>query len=240
MVYAPARAASWVCGRIAALVRWIIYGPVMYILSFGPWVLKMTFKLVREVLHTVTTFPFWIGLVVAMCFLVMVCVEKNGKMVCEPPEYFLSVFVWCTKWRQTIAGLHQSLIYVAQDIWMEVNSRAYDLQMMALNHPILGTFIYLLLDSFNLLTETLQFIGVLGTCPLGSADRHVARCRAQEAWRMVQHASSCADLKKYFRRAALVFHGDHINAPGCEREVVEACSVALNVLHDDLVGRLCQ
>lgn len=240
VLYAPARAGIWVCNRMIALARWIIHGPVMYLLSFVPWVFKIAFKLVREVLHTVTTFPFWVGLAVAMCFLVRICEEKKEKMVCQPPDYFLSIFVWCTKWRETIAGLQQSLIHVAQDIWMEVNSRAYDLQMMALQHPILGRFIYLLLDSFNCLTEMLQFIGVLGTCPLGSADRHVARCRAQAAWQMVEHASSCADLKKYFRRAALVFHGDHINAPGCEREVVEACSVALNVLHDNLVGHLCQ
>jgi len=241
LVLSPFTFLSWCGGKTLALIKWIIFGPVFYILSFAPWLIKVTMQCIRAVLVTVTTFPFWVALCLAMIALVAVCNhnDKTGAIICTPPPYFVSFFVWCTKWRSTISSVQATVLLVAQDIWMEINSRIVDLQMMALHHPILGRFIYLVLDTFRFITEWLQMIGIIGVCPLGSVDRHVGRCRLQDAWRLVEHAGNCADLKRDFRRAALIFHADHISAPGCDQEVIEACSVALNVLNDDLRARLC-
>lgn len=192
----------WLLGIVTTLVRLVLFVLLSPLLLLGRAVLQPSFWLgAFGTLGLVACFGFW------------ACREQSMDQALYSPSSVVQVSVICTT--------NHPLASDAREALQRLFAIAIEWQV----------FLQHWADELQRAAAYVVFVITGSQCPFRDADDALASCHEQREVRLIREAPDCPTLRRAHHDAQRQFHPDHLRVrfPKCGNEVLEACSVALNL-----------
>eukprot|EP00747_Dinoflagellata_sp_TGD_P034092 gnl/TRDRNA2_/TRDRNA2_137049_c0_seq1.p1 gnl/TRDRNA2_/TRDRNA2_137049_c0~~gnl/TRDRNA2_/TRDRNA2_137049_c0_seq1.p1 ORF type:complete len:286 (+),score=12.49 gnl/TRDRNA2_/TRDRNA2_137049_c0_seq1:115-972(+) len=209
------------CGRLFLPCR-IVLCVVCSVVSLLRCTLSAIAAIAWAILSSFFQPQFWLGVLLTLLVLSGLALTHCTEQAPMAVDQGQAVRVLCMSdhpWASEVRSVAISAIALLR----EVHVFAHRLAWMG-STTLEGRWAH---DAFEVVVGT-----ILGTrCPFRSPDDALAKCTERWELQSVRRAIDCAALRRAHHDGQRQFHPDHLRLrhPSCSSEVLQSCSVALNL-----------